>query len=91
MGKLSSVATDEKHLGTFTYEGKDIEFLGLSPKAYQWVNSEGKCTTKYSGMKKEESAKLKFGELIDIYKGDDDKEYYQYDEEAMQFFKSALI
>ena len=42
-------------------------------------------------MKRSESAKLKFGELIDIYKGDDDKEYYQYDEEAMQFFKSALI
>ena len=91
MGKLSSVATDEKHLGTFTYEGKDIEFLGLSPKAYQWIDNNGKCITKYSGMKKEESAKLKFGELIDIYKGDDDKEYYQYDEEEMQFFKSALI
>ena len=91
MGKLSSVATDEKHLGTFTYEGKDIEFLGLSPKVYQWVNNEGKCITKYSGMKKEESAKLKFGEVCNVYTGDDDKTYYQYDEEAMQFFKSALI
>ena len=91
MGKLSSVATDEKHLGTFTYEGKDIEFLGLSPKVYQWVNNEGKCITKYSGMKKEESAKLKFGEVCNVYTGDDDKTYYQYDEETMQFFKSALI
>ena len=91
MGKLSSVATDEKHLGTFTYEGKDIEFLGLSPKAYQWIDNNGKCTTKYSGMKKEESAKLKFGELCNVYVGDDDKTYYQYDEETMQFFKSALI
>ena len=91
MGKLSSVATDEKHLGTFTYEGKDIEFLGLSPKAYQWVDNNGNCTTKYSGMKKKESAKLKFGELCNVYVGDDDKTYYQYDEEEMQFFKSALI
>lgn len=91
MGNLSSVATDEKHLGTFTYEGKDIEFMGISSKAYQWVDSNGKCITKYSGMKKEESAKLKFGELTKVYKGDGRRKRYQYDKKAMQFFASALI
>ena len=89
-GKLSSVATDEKYLGSFTYEGKNTKFLGYSSKAYQWLNSEGKCITKYSGMKKEESAKLKFGELQ--YKGDaQERKKYQWNADDMQFIESALI
>ena len=89
-GKLSSVATDEKYLGSFTYEGKNIKFLGYSSKAYQWLNNEGKCITKYSGMKKEESAKLGFGELK--YKGDaHERKKYQWNEVDQQFFESALI
>ena len=89
-GKLSSVATDEKYLGSFTYEGKNIKFLGYSSKAYQWLNNEGKCITKYSGMKKEESAKLKFAELQ--YKGDaHERKKYQWNEVDQQFVESALI
>ena len=89
-GKLSSVAIDEKYLGSFTYEGKNIKFLGYSSKAYQWVNNEGKCITKYSGMKKEESAKLGFGELQ--YKGDaHERKKYQWNEVDQQFVESALI
>lgn len=90
-GKLSpSVATDEKYLGSFTYEGKNIKFLGYSCKAYQWVNNEGKCITKYSGMKKEESAKLGFGELK--YKGDaHERKKYQWNKVDRQFVESALI
>ena len=89
-GKLSSVAIDEKYLGSFTYEGKNIKFLGYSSKAYQWVNNEGKCITKYSGMKKEESAKLGFGELQ--YKGDaHERKKYQWNANDMQFVESALI
>lgn len=89
-GKPSSVAIDEKYLGSFTYEGKNIKFLGYSSKAYQWLNNEGKCITKYSGMKKEESAKLGFGELQ--YKGDaHQRKKYQWNEVDQQFFESALI
>ena len=89
-GKLSSVAIDEKYLGSFTYEGKNIKFLGYSCKAYQWLNNKGECTTKYSGMKKEESAKLKFGELQ--YKGDaQERKKYQWNADDMQFVESALI
>ena len=89
-GKSSSVAIDEKYLGSFTYEGKNIKFLGYSCKAYQWLNNKGECTTKYSGMKKEESAKLKFGELQ--YKGDaHERKKYQWNANDMQFVESALI
>lgn len=89
-GKLSPIAIDEKYLGSFTYEGKNIKFLGYSCKAYQWVNNEGKCITKYSGMKKEESAKLGFGELQ--YKGDaHERKKYQWNEVDQQFVESALI
>lgn len=88
-GKLSPIAIDEKYLGSFTYEGKNIKFLGYSCKAYQWLNN-GECTTKYSGMKKEESALLKFGELQ--YKGDaQERKKYQWDANDMQFIESALI
>ena len=89
-GKLSRVAIDEKYLGSFTYEGKNIKFLGYSSKAYQLLNNKGECTSKYSGMKKEESAKLKFGELQ--YKGDaQERKKYQWDADDMQFIESALI
>ena len=89
-GKPSSVAIDEKYLGSFTYEGKNIKFLGYSSKAYQWVTNDGKCITKYSGMKKEESAKLGFGELQ--YKGDaHERKRYQWNEVDQQFVESALI
>ena len=89
-GKLSSVAIDEKYLGSFTYEGKNIRFLGYSSKAYQWVTNDGKCITKYSGMKREESAKLGFGELQ--YKGDaHERKKYQWNEVDQQFVESALI
>ena len=88
-GKPSSVATDEKYLGSFTYEGKNTTFLGYSSKAYQWMK-DGKCITKYSGMKKDESAKLGFGELQ--YKGDaHERKKYQWNANDMQFVESALI
>ena len=89
-GKLSPIATDEKYLGSFTYEGKNIKFLGYSSKAYQWVSNDGRCITKYSGMKREESAKLKFAELQ--YKGDaHERKKYQWNEVDQQFVESALI
>lgn len=88
-GKLSPVATDEKYLGSFTYEGKNIRFLGYSSKVYQWEDNEGKCTTKYSGVKREESAKYKFGDLL--HEDIQERRNYQWDEKNMQFYESALI
>ncbi len=79
-GGEDKIATDEKYLGSFTYEGKNIRFLGYSPKAYQWITPEGKTTTKYSGMRKEESAKLKFGELN--YKADLERTSYYRDKKT---------
>ena len=88
-GKLSPVAVDEKYLGSFTYEGKNIRFLGYSSKVYQWENNEGKCTTKYSGVKKEVSSQFKFGDLLHMEI--QERRYYQWDEKEMQFYESALI
>ena len=88
-GKLSPVAVDEKYLGSFTYEGKNIRFLGYSSKVYQWENNEGKCTTKYSGVKKEVSSQFKFGDLL--HENIQERRYYQWDAENMQFYESALI
>ena len=88
-GKLSPVAVDEKYLGSFTYEGKNIRFLGYSSKVYQWENNEGKCTTKYSGVKKEVSSQFKFGDLLNM--NIEERRKYQWDEENMQFYESALI
>ena len=88
-GKLSPVAVDEKYLGSFTYEGKDIRFLGYSSKIYQWENNKGECTTKYSGVKKEVSSKYKFGDLLHVEI--QERRNYQWDEKNMQFYESALI
>lgn len=88
-GKLSPVAVDEKYLGSFTYEGKNIRFLGYSSKVYQWENNKGECTTKYSGVKKEVSSKYKFGDLLHMEIKE--RRCYQWDEKNMQFYESALI
>ena len=89
-GKLSPIATDDKYLGSFTYEAKNTKFLGYSCKAYQWLDNDGKCITKYSGMKKQESAKLNFADLQ--YKGDaHERKKYQWNEVDQQFVESALI
>lgn len=87
-GKESPVAIDEKYLGSFTYEGKDIKFLGYSSKAYQWLGNDGKCTTKYAGVKKEESAKLGFGELK--YK-DTGRRYYAWDKDKMKYSEAIVL
>lgn len=88
-GKLSPVAVDEKYLGSFTYEGKNIRFLGYSCKIYQWEDNEGKCITKYSGVKKEVSSQFKFGDLL--HENIQERRRYQWDAKNMQFYESALI
>ncbi len=84
-GKLSPVAIDEKYLGSFTYELKDGKFLGYSSKKYQWEDNAGKCTTKCSGLKRSETAKLRFGELQNVSGVTEPRKKYSYDEETSRF------
>ena len=63
--------------------------MGYSCKVYQWEDNEGKCTTKYSGVKKEISSKFKFGDLLNAEI--QERRCYQWDAENMQFIESALI
>lgn len=82
IGNLSDVATDDKYLGSFTYEAKNTRFIGYSAKAYQYIDNHGNVITRYAGVKKEESRKLKFGEIN--YKSADRK-YYVWKEHDERF------
>lgn len=59
-GTEDEIATEEKYLGSFTYENKDALFFGTGPKRYQVKDGE-KIITKCAGLKKEEKEKLDFG------------------------------
>lgn len=54
------LATNEKFLGSFTYEHKNCEFYGTGPKRYQ-IKDGDKLVTKCAGLKKEEQLKRDFG------------------------------
>ena len=61
-GKESSVATDEKYLGSFTYEGKNGQFFGRMVGSYQYLENE--LVTKCSYLKNtEDKYKIPFGYL----------------------------
>ena len=91
-GKLSPVAVDEKYLGSFTYEGKSIRFIGYSCKVYQWEGNDGTCTTKYSGVKRAVSAKFKFGEInYGEHKKKAERARYVWLEKEERFGASPLI
>lgn len=63
-GKTTSLATDDKYLGSFTYEHHDTMFYAQGPKAYQIVSDSGELITKYAGMKNgEDKDKIGFGKL----------------------------
>lgn len=62
-GNESTVATDEKYLGSFTYEGRNGKFYGVMVGAYQFLSDEG-LTTKCSYLKNDEDKLLiPFGKL----------------------------
>ena len=86
VGRESSTATTEKKLGSFTYEGEGIKFLGFSPKCYQWQTMDGVTTTKYSGKSKAESAKMKFGQISKEYQNHERKKYVQ-DKSTGKFYE----
>ena len=61
-GKESTVATDKKFLGSFTYESKNVEFYALQIGAYQIRDGE-KVTTKCSYIQNKFKMDIAFGEL----------------------------
>ena len=74
VGKESSIAEDNKYLGSFTYESKNCKFYGVGPKAYQTL-CDGVIVTKYSGMKKDKRDVLEFGSLPNTSEYIDDSIY----------------
>ena len=63
-GKRSEVATTEKYLGSFTYEGFDGEFFGRMIGAYQYLDENRVLTTKCSYLKNgEDKLSIPFGKL----------------------------
>lgn len=63
-GKESNVATDDKYLGSFTYEVKNGRFYGVKVGSYQ-VECDGKVITLCSYLPNEGKELIKFGELPD--------------------------
>ena len=61
-GRENDLATEDKYLGSFTYESKNCRFYAIGPKAYQ-VESDGKVITKYAGMSKAKQESIAFGML----------------------------
>lgn len=69
-GEASEIATEEKYLGSFTYECKDGEFFAQGLKAYQVLEPNGRLTTKCGHVKGEANRKnLKFGEIPPVKNG----------------------
>lgn len=62
-GREYSRAVREKFLGSFTYECFDSSMLIRGCKNYQYINLDGKCVSKASGIKREISSTWKFGEI----------------------------
>lgn len=65
-GKQSSLSTpaDQKKMGSFAVEYENIRVFIKGVKAYQLDTPTG-VITKYSGARREDSAKMKFGEIGD--------------------------
>jgi hypothetical protein len=64
-GKFDAAdVTKEKELGNFVLEHEGIQMMIHSSKVYQFVDENGKCTTKWSGMPKNDPIRkqLQFGD-----------------------------
>ena len=62
-GKESDIATDDKYLGSFTYEGRNGSFYGVMVGAYQFLDENGlitKCSYLKNDINKQE---IPFGKL----------------------------
>lgn len=66
-GEKSSCATDDKYLGSFTYEYHDTQFFARGPKAYQILSDNGEVITKYAGMANgKDKSSLGFGKIPEL-------------------------
>lgn len=61
----SSIIDSEKFMGAFNMEVTDTDFIIVSVKAYQFINKDGQCETRHSGISKSETASWKFGDILD--------------------------
>lgn len=61
-GFESNIATDNKYLGSFTYEAKNCKYFGVQVGAYQILENNN-LLTKCSYLKKEDSKIVEFGKL----------------------------
>lgn len=63
-GLRSKYATDDKYLGSLTYEAHDCLFFAQGPKAYQLIGDNGELVTKYAGMHNgQEKQSIAFGKI----------------------------
>lgn len=63
-GLPSKVATDDKYLGSLTYEAHNCKFFAQGPKAYQMIDDKGELITKYAGMHNgAEKQNIAFGKI----------------------------
>ena len=63
-GKYSNIASENKALGVFTYEGKNGKFFGRTAGAYQFLDDECNLTTKCFYLRNSnDKYKIEFGKL----------------------------
>ena len=63
-GKYSNIASENKALGVFTYEGKNGKFFGRAVGAYQFLDDECNLTTKCFYLRNSnDKYKIEFGKL----------------------------
>lgn len=66
-GREDSIATDDKFLGSFTYEMHEGKFFMRGVKSYQYIDQDGKTVTKASGLKNgTDKDSIPFGELPEV-------------------------
>lgn len=65
-GKPYAGATNDKYLGSFTYECYNNRIIVQGCKNYQYIDMKGNCVSKAAGIKREISAKWKFGEIPEV-------------------------
>lgn len=63
IGGAYEKATNQKYLGSFTYECFDNMMIVQGCKNYQYINMEGRCVTKCAGVDRKTSSQWRFGEI----------------------------
>ena len=53
-----------KSLGSFTFEAEDAKLIVVGAKTYQLLKTDGQLITRWSGVKKEWTQELQFGDIL---------------------------